>query len=229
VRTGLVLLGAVLLVVGGVLGYIGVVAPAGSTTHDLASSRAISAPNIYPNQTRTDEVTLVATPSGLVSIAWNATQSLSVQLYQGVACGAAVSYCRSGPALANWPANLTGLWNTSGAIASPLILVLSNHHSTNVSFTGLVAEEYTSVTVLRAPTWSVVAILAGAGLLLAIGGVAAFLGVFLRGGVYTEPESVRPRYYVHELDPVDDGDPDADPDGTADAGVDPEPAPRTGH
>lgn len=224
VRTGLVIVGAALLIVGGVLGYIGVTAPGGSTTHDLASARTISAPNLYPNQSRSADVPLVATDDGVVSIAWNATQSISVDLYRGAPCADPTQYCASGPALAVWPSNLTGLWNASGTVSSPLILELVNHHATNASFTAFVAEEYVLVTALRAPTWSVVAILVGAGLLLAIGGVVTFLGLFLRGGVYDEPESVRPRYYASELDRVDDlgeAELDGDPDGYPD---EPDPA-----
>ncbi len=230
-RAGLVVLGVALLVVGGVLGYVGVTATGGATTRGLESVRAISAPNIYPNQTRTDDVGLVTTSNGLLSFAWNATQSLSVEIYQGTPCGGPGQYCHSGAALAAWPANLTGLWNISGALASPMILVLTNHHDTNTSFTGLVAEEYTTVTPLRAPTWSVVAILTGAGLLVAIGGIVTFLGLFLRGGVYTEPEAVRPRYYASELDgPYDpeeeefDDGPDGEGGGRTDAGGPPGPS-----
>jgi hypothetical protein len=144
--------------------------------------------------------------TGTLEFTWSATHSIAVAVYQGVPCSAASHYCISGSALANWPANSTGAWNRSGALTFPYLLSMQNSEFANATLRGSVAESFT-VQMASVPTWTLLLILAGGVLLVAIGALAVFLGLFLRSGVYTEPEHVTPRY-AHELakpgDPLDE-------------------------
>jgi hypothetical protein len=215
VRTGLFAVGLAFAVVGAVLGVTGFILPQSTPGSTLAKVSSISAPNIVPSQVRTGVVLLVNTSSGTFSITWSATHAMSVDLYQGVSCSAPSHYCDSGPPLVTWPMNTSGLWTQSGTLRSPLLLSLTNSGSTNVTFSGSTLESY-AVGGSNLPAWVELTILAGAVLLVAIGGLAVFLGLFLRSGVYSRPDAVLPRY-ASGLDGPDDefDDPyedEADPD-----------------
>lgn len=218
VRPGLVAIGLALVLVGAVVGYTGLSIPGVSVPAGFTET--ISAPNVAPSHERVDVISVMNTSSGTFAISWTSTQNLNVSLYQGVACTSASHYCESGLALARWPANSSGNWKHAGGIVNPYLLTIQNLEATNVSLAGSLAESYPGGTGAP-PASAVVTILAGAVLLVAIGGMALFLGLFLRGGVYSEPESVTPRY-AHELespgDPLDepfdeDPQPDEEPPG----------------
>jgi hypothetical protein len=196
VRPGLVVVGLALLAVGGVVGYAGLTLP--GTGYASGLTETISAPNIAPAQLRVVEITVTNSSSGSFSLSWASPATLNVSLYQGVACPSPAHYCESGRALADWPANTSGNWRHTGTIMSPYLLAMQNPGSANVTLEGSLAESYPDGTS-PAPTSTVLTVLAGGVLLVTIGGLALFLGLFLRRGVYAEPESVPPRY-AHELD-----------------------------
>lgn len=218
-RPGLVAIGIALVVVGGLVCYVGLSVPGSTIAKGL--TREISVPDILPAHQRIDVVAVANSSSGSFVFSWTATQPLNVSLYQGVPCSSASGFCESGAALTKWSANTTGGWSHSGAIVSPYLLAIENPQATNVSLTGSLAETYPDGTTAP-PTSMLLTILAGGVLLVVIGGLALFLGLFLRGGVYSEPDSVPPRY-AHELErsgvdpldePFDEGlDSDEEPPG----------------
>ena len=195
-RPGLVAIGLALVAVGALVGYTGFSIQ--GTSQSTGFIRAISAPNIAPHQDRVLVVSVVNSSVGSFALSWSATAALNVSLFQGVPCNSVSRYCSSGPALAAWPGLATGNWSRSGAIVTPYLLSMENLGKANATLVGSMAESYPDGT-RPPPTTTVLTVLAGAILLVAIGGMALFLGLFLRGGVYTEPESVSPRY-AHELD-----------------------------
>ncbi len=217
-RTGLLAIGVALAVVGAILGVTGFILPGTTPSHTYTQTRAISAPNIVPYQDRVGVVSGVNTSSGTFSISWSSTQTLAVSLYQGIPCSSVSHYCMSGPALVSWSANASGLWTHSGALTFPFLLSLYNTHLSNTSFAGSALESY-ATNSNNIPGWAELTILAGAVLLVALGGMAAFLGLFLRRGVYDEPAPVLPRYPApvpRDHDPLDDpfeDDADLESDG----------------
>jgi len=205
VRSGLVVLGLALALVGAGVTLTGLLAPVGSdSTHALLNS--ISAPNIAPNQTRVAVILMTNTSSGSLALSWSATNSLTVKLFQGVRCTGESGYCAVGSALASWPANTSGSWNRTGPLAFPFLFSMYNFALANLTLRGTLAESFT-VGPNSLPTWALAIILVGGVTLVAIGVIAVFLGLFLRSGVYTQPEAVTPRY-AHELarpgDPLDE-------------------------
>lgn len=195
-RSGLVAVGLALVVVGAVVGYTGIsiVGP----TQSRGFTQALSVPNIMPFHQRVDVVHVTNSSSATFVVSWTSTQALNVTLYQGVPCGSSSGYCETAGPLAQWPSNTSGQWSHNGRVTDPYLLAIENLQPSNTSLVGSLAESYPDGHG-SAPTSTVLTILAGGVLLIAIGGLALFLGLFLRSGVYSEPESLSPRY-AHELD-----------------------------
>jgi hypothetical protein len=212
VRTGLVVVGLVLALVGVGVALSGFLLPTNNSSTEVRLS-SLSAPNIASEQTRVALISMVNASSGTLQVTWSASHVLQVAVYQGTPCSAPARYCPSGAPLVNWPSNASGTWNRTGQLTFPYLLSMTNLQVANATLRGTVVESFT-VGGNSIATWIVVTILVGGLLLVSIGALAVFLGLFLRGGVYTEPESVPPRY-AHELDrpgdpldwPVDDDEP----------------------
>jgi hypothetical protein len=204
VRPGLVAIGVAFAIIGAVVGYTAFTVTGSTITVGLTET--ISAPNIAPNQDRIDVISLANTSAGTFVLSWTANQTLTVNLYQGVPCTSVSHYCASGAALVTWPSNGSGDWRHSGRIVTPYLLSMYSTRATNVTLEGSLAESYPDG-ANPPPATTVLTILSGGILLVTIGGLSLFLGLFLRGNVYSEPESVMPRY-AHELgrpgDPLDE-------------------------
>jgi hypothetical protein len=201
VRTGLLAVGLALALVGAGVTLSGFLIPTGHSTTE-ARLNTISAPNIAYEQTRVGLIWMTNTSSGTLAFSWSATHAITVAIYQGVPCSSGAHYCASGAPMVDWPSNSSGAWNRSGGMTFPFLLSMQNVQVTNATLRGTLAESFV-IDTPTLPTWAVFTILAGGVLLVAMGGVAVFLGLFLRSGVYSRPESVPPRY-AHELDRVDD-------------------------
>ena len=215
-RTGLVAVGLALAVVGVAVTMSGVLIPASQTTSE-ARLNVLTVPGLVTNETRIAVILMTNTSSGTLDFSWSANHSIAVALYQGTPCSGVSHYCSLGAALADWPAALSGSWNTTGLLTFPYLLSMENTEPTNATLRGTVAESFSFGTTTL-PTWAVISILAGGVLLVVIGAMAVFLGLFLRAGVYSEPESVTPRY-AHELarpgDPLDEPFDEEEPDLSA--------------
>ncbi len=158
--------------------------------------------------------------SASVSLIWSSSEYLIVAVYPAVACPHVLGVCPSGTAVATWWGD-SGHWSASGSISFPLFLNLSNPNATPTAFSAAFQESYTTSS-LSNPTWNLFLPLIGAVVLIAIGGVAVFLGLFLPKGVY----STRRGPPIHdesdeELDDLEDEELDADID-------DPHPPPGSG-
>lgn len=127
---------------------------------------------------------LTATSSGSLTVGWGASVPASVVLWRGVPCASAKGTCVGSTPLALWPFNSTGRWSTSGAIGSVYVVTVANGDFANLEFNDTLKESFTgSSNPFASPMWLLP--LTGGGILLAIGGVAVFLGLFLPAGIYS--------------------------------------------
>jgi len=113
------------------------------------------------------------------SLSWHSTGPLSVQLEEPPTCAAS---CGDRLLLWSWPSNLTGAWAGNGPFTYPLVCVLQNllSRTANVTLTARVV----ATTPTHPSLGFVVIVGAGAGALFIVGGLAIFLGLFLRGNPY---------------------------------------------
>ena len=187
VRTRLVAVGLAIALVGGGL-VAAVVLGAGSGTTTVTTS--ISA-GISPGGTDNWTVNLTPTSSGALTLAWTSSAPANVSLWQAAPCGSGSGTCPSGPALAVWPASQGGRWSATGSIAGLYILSATNAATGRITFAAAETESYPSADRMfsDAVAWLIIV---GAGLLLTLGGIAVFLGLFLPSGVYSgRPEEPR--------------------------------------
>jgi hypothetical protein len=177
----------------------------------LSKVNPLAAPNLEPGQPRTMVVWLQNTTSGTLALNWVSSSNVNISVYRATSC-AFVSYstkaiyCPDGPALASWPSNSSGHWTTSGEISFPFLLNLQNSGPKAVNVSAVFDEQWAS-TSPPVPTWIFLSTLAGGIACISLGGVAIFLGLFLRSGVYDRPEP-------EELSTVADPDPSPDSDET---------------
>jgi hypothetical protein len=151
-----------------------------------------------PTVTQFDPVTVASLPghayyapeldgvnqsSANTHLVWASSQSLLVAVYPAVPCPGARGVCPSGQAVASWWDN-SGSWSASGGLSFPLFLNITNPNGTPVAFSASLVETYTT-SALTNPTWGLFLPLVGAVVLIAIGGVGVFLGLFLPQGVYS--------------------------------------------
>jgi hypothetical protein len=189
VRTGLVIVGVTLMIVGAGVTLSAFFEPGAPL---LSKVNPLAAPNLQPDLPRTMVVWLQNTSSGTLQMSWVASSNVNVSVYRATSC-AFVSYatkaiyCPAGPALASWPANSSGHWSTSGTISFPFLLNLEDSGPKAVNVSAVFTEQWES-TGPSVPTWIFVSTLAGGIACISIGGVAIFLGLFLRSGVYDRDE-----------------------------------------
>ena len=178
-RTGLVGLGVVVAVVGvGVLiAALSLSSPPGGTHTDVIDFVSLPG-HSFTNQSVVGE----GQSSATVVVNWTATGTVNASLYQGAACGVAGGTCANGPALATW-SGTSGEWRMTGSVSFPWVLEIHNGGKVAVSFTGTLVESWPATASLDLG-WGLLVSLVGAVILMGIGGVAVFLGLFLRPGVY---------------------------------------------
>ncbi|MCI4342362.1 MAG: hypothetical protein L3K11_08355 [Thermoplasmata archaeon] len=120
--------------------------------------------------------------NGSLRTSWQATVSVTVVLYGG-SCPNTLPCDPSKLPVANWTNQTQGSWGTDAPPLYPYHLTISNpgHSSSTVSVTW-----HSSQVSPSGPIYSITQIVAGlsGAVLAAIGGVAIFLGLFLRRNVY---------------------------------------------
>lgn len=176
-RPGLVLVGAALVVLGSSAAVaISVLPPSTTSTGYTYQLSLYSA----ANQTRATLVPGEGGNSASLLINWSATAAFSVELYPTGQCPVAAPSCATGPALASWPGNLSGTQTLHGALSYPYLLVWTASPASGGLF-AISCQSQVSVTTPLPGVVSVV-VYASAAVLVVLGAVAAFLGLFLRGG-----------------------------------------------
>ena len=165
---------------------------------DMRSS-SVSVSDLGANATRTWVIPEVSANSGTLALGWNSSGPASVSLWNAGPCPSAAALCPAGKPLVNWTGNVTGAWSMQGKLGSAYLVSVSNFGHAPISVSASLTETYVVPTVSQeVPAWAL--ILLGGLVLLAIGGVAAFLGLFLEQGVYRPP---RPGGLRVEREPAD--------------------------
>jgi len=200
VRTGLVVIGAALAVIGGGL-FVTLFVGYGGPTSTTQSS--FENPGIPPHQPWPALITS-PTSSASISLVWSTNIPANVSLTPAVPCHSSLGVCPVGPPLFAWNLTVSGKESGAPGPATTFILEVVNPGGGTLAFMGTVSLGYSSGSPLPTWAWALIA-LAGVAL-LAMGGIALFLGLFLPGGVYRNPpgstDHLRP-----PLEPLDEDEP----------------------
>jgi hypothetical protein len=178
VRPGLLVLGTVIGVVGAGVLASAFFLPPPTTQSQLGS---FDVPNLASGHAFNSVIAGTNVSSGTIAISWTSTAAIKGALYHSAPCAATPGVCPVGSPLVSWPANLSGRWIFTGALTFPLVFAITNNGPTMVTVQGTPVELYSAG---GTPTWAVLAIIAGGGILIGIGALAVFFGLFLRGGIY---------------------------------------------
>lgn len=184
-RTGLVAIGGVVAVLGAglILALFFLSTGPASTIHVSLGNPALGGGSNF-----SVVVTGPGSSSGSISISWTTSAPANVTLSPANPCGTGT--CPVGPPVLSWTRSTSGNGVVSSPNASVYLLVVTNPGGAPIKFSAMVT--VSSTTGITVPTWASVVIIAGGVVLLGIGGVALFLGMFLPGGVYRDPGQRRP-------------------------------------
>jgi hypothetical protein len=209
VRKGLLLVGAAIVLLG-----VGVLAASFSlgSTGAVTLHNHVAVSQIAANSTYTLLLSGANESSATVNLLWSSPQYLHVAVYAPGSCPHGPGICPSGPPLVTWTSD-SGLWTYTGRASFPLILNLTNSGTGNAAYNVTLLESYSHGT-WSDPTLVQLLPLAGAIVLVGIGGIAVFLGLFLRSGVYTGPAPVKvpADFDDEELEGIEDADAPIDND-----------------
>ena len=190
VRTGLVVVGAAIAIIGGGL-FLTLFLVSGGPTSTTRLS--FDNPDI-PGHTVWPEVISRSTTSPTsIGLTWSTNAPANVSLTPAGPCENSLGVCPIGPPLFNWTLATSGKETSNSANASAYILDVTNPGAGTLQFSAAVSVGTSTTSPFPAWAWGLIA-LAGV-VLLAIGGIALFLGLFLPGGVYRNPdaEAIRTR------------------------------------
>jgi hypothetical protein len=185
VRIGLIAVGTAFAIVGA-----GVIAAMALTGPGPSASRTGEATvqQLEPASNATMLLPAVATADGVAQIIWNASAPAEVWWYAEAPCNPPPGWCFEGGALKNWSGIQNGQWSWQGNVASLYCLYIVDKADKPVNISASFAESYpTGMHPL--PIVPYVWTMASGGLLVGLGGIAAYLGVFLPAGVYSQPSS----------------------------------------
>ena len=178
-RPGLVLLGAALLAlaVAGLAALFWVPIPAAPTTVTTSTTWTAS-----PGQSNSTELVGAPALAGSLEIHWQSSRPLDVALYSSGGCPPGTSGCAGWSPAANWTGATAGNWTVSGTVRFPYLLTWANPGAApaSVALSSVTTESSTATL----STLSELVLGLGVGVLGFGGGLALFLGLFLRGGVY---------------------------------------------
>ncbi|HYB78657.1 MAG TPA: hypothetical protein VEG66_02720 [Thermoplasmata archaeon] len=181
-RTGLVVVGAALAVIGGGLFFTLFVISGGPASTTRLS---FDNPDIPGHVSWPEVIARSTTSSASISLVWSTNAPANVSLTPAGPCNSSLGVCPIGPPLFTWTQALSGKESGTSANASAFILVVANPGTVTLEFTGTVSVGYTPGSPLPPWAWGLIAL--GGVVLLAMGGIALFLGLFLPGGVYRDP------------------------------------------
>jgi hypothetical protein len=206
----ILLVAGILVVVVGAGLFIPMFNPPSPATDTRIASVSVS--SIGPGADRSLTMSEATIPSGTLVFDWTASSSSNVTLWLAGPCPIGGGVCPVG-ALVSWAGGVNGRWMANGPINATYLVSVSNQGAANVTFFATLTATYdVGAPTQVIPAWAL--ILAGALILLSMGGIAVFLGLFLPGGVYGAPRSDRERPEGKDEEPPDatGSEPD-EPDG----------------
>jgi hypothetical protein len=119
-----------------------------------------------------------------VTFSWNASSSADVRWYSAYTCDGGTGYCiQSGGPLKSWNGAVKGEWSNNGAPSTLYCVWVADNATAPLSFSGQFQELYHS-SLVPLGVLGLGLTLTGGALLLGIGGVSIYLGLFLPGGTY---------------------------------------------
>jgi hypothetical protein len=182
VRTGLVAVGAAIAIVGaGVV--LAVALPSGASRDDRTG--LVDIDRLLPGDSLSSLVNGTASSQATVSFNWSATSSADVQWWvASFACSTPRTWCVQGEEpLHDWSGNTSGEWSIIGSAAEVYCIWVADASDQNLTFTGELKEVASAPEGLL-PMLPLAWTVAGGTLLIGMGGVAAYLGLFLPSTVY---------------------------------------------
>jgi hypothetical protein len=184
VRTGLVILGVVIAVLGaGLFISLFFLFQGPSTTSQIRPED----PNLSPNSNQSWVLPGPAAVTGTVSLSWTTSAGADVALWPAITCTAPGGFCPTGVAVLNWTLATAGTGTVNSASGATFILIVTNPGHASLRFAAVVSVTSSPGTTITPWVWVLIA--AGGVALLAIGGIALFLGLYLPGGVYRDPDA----------------------------------------
>jgi hypothetical protein len=184
-RTGLVAVGAAIAIVGASV-IVAVALPLNSP--DLARISTAEKDGLAPQANWSDEFATVRGAEVSVTFSWVATGPAQVRWYETTPCDGGTSYCIEGGALQSWSDNDSGRWATSGSPSAVYCVeVFVPENASPLNFSADFQESY-HASALPLPELPMILTLTGGALLVGIGAIATYLGLFLPAGTYAEPE-----------------------------------------
>ncbi len=194
VRPGLVGLGAILLALAAVT--VGALVW-GTSGPPISAETSPGVPEpILANATSDVVLSGSNSSDGVVNLVWSSTIPLNVVLYNPVQCVLSNQTCVDKTLVVSWSAKLSGHFREMGALREPFFLVLNNTGSQRGTYTWT----WGTGTVTMLPEVTLILVVALALVVGVSGGMAMFLGLFLRAGVYDGPQPI----VSHSADDVDD-------------------------
>lgn len=189
VRTGLVILGSVIAILGGGLIITLFYFSGGPTT---TSQLSFENPGVAPHAVLPEVFARSTSTQASIGLSWSTSAPANVSLTPVGPCSTnALGLCPIGPPLFNWTLSLSGKGTASSTNASAYLLQLTNPGNSSIRFSAVVSVSYHPGAPLPAWGWGLIAL--GGVTLLGIGGIAVFLGLFLPGGVYRDPPAMELR------------------------------------
>jgi len=183
VRTGLVIVGVVIAVLGaGLILTLFILSSTPSTTTLVSPS----VPVMSPDTGQVWDILGTQSSPATVTLSWSASAVADVSLVPAAPCSSATGYCPVGNYSLNWTSVASGKGTLTGVTAPGYLLMAHNPGVKDISFSATVSVTYPRSSPVPAWTWGLIA---GGGItLLAIGGISVFLGLFLGSGVYDHPD-----------------------------------------
>jgi hypothetical protein len=178
-----VVLGTIIAVLGAGLILTLVFLSTGSANTSQVSSQD---PDLAPHSSQSWMVSGPTPGAGSIALSWTTSSAANVTLQPVTTCLGPFGPCRTGPAILNWSLATSGQGTVSPSNAPLYVLVVSNPGNLSLRFSAVFSISFAAKSPL--PTWGWGLIATGGVALLTIGGIALFLGLFLPGGVYQDPD-----------------------------------------
>jgi hypothetical protein len=183
VRTGLVVIGAAIAVLGAGL-IVTLFFLSGGPVN--SSNISFEAPSLAGHSNQTWVISGPSPGTGSVTLSWSTGTVANVSLTPAAACVGPMGSCPTGPPDLGWVLATSGKETVSPSDASLYILLVTNPGNNALRFSAVVSVTSSSPSPLTVWSWGLIA--TGGVALLAIGGISLFLGLFLPSGVYRDPD-----------------------------------------
>jgi len=182
VRTGLIAVGAAMALVGA--GVVVAITLPFSPADSSQTDRTWEAP--VPAKAEVfHDVEAASVGAASISLSWHSTKAVAVYWYEAGPCAApSVGWCVDGGPLQTWTPTTSGNWTSSGPAASEYCIMVDDPTNSALNFSAEFVESYPDPGH-PIPTLPLALGVSGGALLIGLGGVAIYLGLFLPTGVYS--------------------------------------------